>query len=140
MVGGIEATNNNGEERAADDMINSISQKRKKAASVDSITADERGTFKSIAKAATQLLQIKDIRDELNMLKAIVSQQKKVWDELLLKAPKNIDSRDAAEYTIKNIEEMDLVANRIEEAVSDVLLSDYLERNRFRFLWLTRSF
>lgn len=92
---------------------------------VEGTTADEERTFKSIGKAATQLIQIKDIRDELNMLKAIVNQQKKVWDELLSKAPKNAFSRNAAEYTIANIEEMDYVASRIQDAVSNTLYIDY---------------
>lgn len=97
---------------------------QRKFDSAESMTAEERRTFKSISQAANQLLEIKDIRDELNMLKSIVSQQKKVWDELVLGAPKNVNSRNAAEYTIANIQGMDLVASRIQDAVSCFALFD----------------
>ncbi|KAJ9626131.1 hypothetical protein H2204_010082 [Knufia peltigerae] len=84
-------------------------------------------TFKSVLKAAVQLQHIKDIRDELNMLKSVVTQQKKAWDDLLGEESDNVDARTSAntrspaDYTIANIEEMDKAASRIQVSILDVM-------------------
>lgn len=99
------------------------STKVQKAKKVEDTSPGEELTFKSILKAAIQLQHIKDIRDELNMLKSIVTQQKKAWDDLLAEESNNVDARTSsntrspADYTITNIEEMDKAASRIQESV-----------------------
>ena len=72
--------------------------------------------FMSIQKAANHLKEIKDIRDELNILKAILTHQKKVWDELH-DVPSEGDGLKGPAYNINEIEEMDMQANRVQNAV-----------------------
>ncbi|KIW11826.1 hypothetical protein PV08_09099 [Exophiala spinifera] len=101
--------------------------KVQKTIKADDTTSGEELTFKSILKAAIQLQHIKDIRDELNSLKSIVTQQKKAWDDLLSEESNNADARTSAntrspaDYTIANIMEMDKAASRIQESILDVM-------------------
>lgn len=97
--------------------------KVQKSGKTEDTSPGEELTFKSVLKAAVQLQHIKDIRDELNMLKSVVTQQKKAWDDLLGEESDNVDARTSAntrspaDYTIANIEEMDKAASRIQVSV-----------------------
>lgn len=103
----------------SDHKITDRAKQEVKRDNAEDINADEEQTFTSLGKAADQLLKVKDIRDELNMLKSVVKQQKKAWDELISGNPENIHS--PADYTIEHIEEMEKAAFRIQEAVSDIM-------------------
>lgn len=73
--------------------------------------------FRSIGRAADLLKEVKDIRDELNILKMALTHQKKVWNELHdIKLGENGLTGPA--YIIHEIEEMDKMAARIQSAVS----------------------
>lgn len=76
--------------------------------------------FLPIKKAAELLKEIKDIRDELNMLNAVLTQQKSVWNELHDPQADKNNLRGPA-YAINNIEEMDKQAERVQDAVSFVI-------------------
>ncbi len=82
----------------------------------DEKKANKQGSGKQIARDTAQLLsQIKDIRDELNILKVVATHQRKVQDGLSTETSQ--DSQSAA-YIINDIEEMDRIATRIHEGVS----------------------
>lgn len=76
--------------------------------------------FQSIQKASELLKQIKDIRDELNMLKSVLIQQKSVWNELHDLQSGEHNLRGPA-YAINNIDEMDAQAARVQSAVSTTI-------------------
>ncbi|KAE8449130.1 hypothetical protein EG329_008514 [Mollisiaceae sp. DMI_Dod_QoI] len=76
--------------------------------------------FHSIKDASALLKEIKDIRDELNMLKAVLTQQKSVWNELHDPQTEKDNLRGPA-YAINNIVEMDKQAERVQDAVLSVL-------------------
>ena len=61
---------------------------------------------------------VKDIRDELNMLKAILSHQMRVWNQLHDTGSKKDHFRGPA-YYLNDIKEMDSQAERIQGAVSN---------------------
>ncbi|KAF7505376.1 hypothetical protein GJ744_000997 [Endocarpon pusillum] len=102
-----------------DDKVSDRAKQEAKRDDAEDINADEEQTFASLGKAADQLLRVKDIRDELNMLKSVVKQQKKAWDELISVNPGNILS--PTDYTIEHIEEMEKAAFRIQEAILAVM-------------------
>jgi len=77
--------------------------------------------LKSIVHAADLLEEVKDIRDELNILKAIVAHQKKVWAELDENELKDNSSKGAAYFINLEIEEMDKQATRVQSAVNLIL-------------------
>ncbi|KAI8624006.1 hypothetical protein F5Y19DRAFT_342820 [Xylariaceae sp. FL1651] len=79
-----------------------------------------KSNIKSIQKASELLNQIKDIRDELNMLKSVLTQQKSVWNELHDRRAGKHNLRGPA-YAINNIDEMDTQATRVQDAVLAVL-------------------
>ena len=112
----------------SDDKVTDRAKQEAKSDNAEDITADEEQTFTSLGKAADQLLKIKDIRDELNMLNSVVKQQKKAWDELIFDIPESKNS--PADYTIEHIEEMESAAFRIQEAVSDIMTCSHHERAR----------
>ena len=72
--------------------------------------------FESIKEASARLKDIKDIRDELNMLKAVLMQQQSVRNELYGITAEAGELSGAA-YAINNIIEMDNHAGRVQEAV-----------------------
>ncbi|KAG4433881.1 hypothetical protein IFR05_010640 [Cadophora sp. M221] len=76
--------------------------------------------FESIKEASARLKDIKDIRDELNMLKAVLAQQKSVWNELCGITVDTGELKGPA-YAINNIVEMDNHAGRVQDAVLSVL-------------------
>ncbi|KAI0196319.1 hypothetical protein EV127DRAFT_128538 [Xylaria flabelliformis] len=85
-----------------------------------------KSNFASIQKASELLKQIKDIRDELNMLKSVLIQQKSVWNELHDLQSGEHNLRGPA-YAINSIDEMDAQAARVQSAVLSIL---DLEQNK----------
>ncbi|KAJ8133086.1 hypothetical protein O1611_g544 [Lasiodiplodia mahajangana] len=85
-----------------------------------------KNNFLSIQKASELLKQIKDIRDELNMLKSILTQQKGVWNELRDTQSEEHNLRGPA-YAINSVDEMDAQAARVQSAVLSTL---DLEQNK----------
>ncbi|KAI1752545.1 hypothetical protein F4782DRAFT_122758 [Xylaria castorea] len=76
-----------------------------------------KSNFASIQKASELLKQIKDIRDELNMLKSVLTQQKSVWNELHDRQAGEHNLRGPA-YAINDIDEMDAQAARVQDVLS----------------------
>lgn len=72
--------------------------------------------YASISVAAHLLEEVKDIRDELNILKSLLRHQKTVWDDLFKVSAKN-DRRRSPDYAMEEIEEMDRSAKRIQDSV-----------------------
>ena len=92
-------------------------------------TADDSVTPGSNIRAADKLFsEIKDIRDELNILKSIANYQDIVQRKLLGKT--STDSDLAAKYIVNDIIEMDKLAKRIQLAVSRGILL-YLSSRRW---------
>ena len=91
--------------------------------------------YKSIQKATCLLVEVKDIRDELNILNYLLTQQQSVWEKLMgLRVNEygsidwNDDVRKEAEkwkgpgFALKNIIKMDKVALSIQDSVCIILL------------------
>lgn len=88
----------------------------------------------SISGATHLYGEIKDVRDELNILKSIANYQSIVQNKLFGKRSITLDL--AASYMVSDLEEMDKLAGRIETAVrhptivvSSVLISNILQVN-----------
>ena len=80
--------------------------------------------FESINGAFKLLEEIKDIRDELNILHTVLKHQKQVWDDLSSYDPQGIGFK-GPDYIISSLEEMDVMSERIQAAVSGLL--DYVK-------------
>jgi hypothetical protein len=80
--------------------------------------------FESINGASKLLEEIKDIGDELNILRTVLKQQKQVWDDLSSYDPQGIGFK-GPDYIISSLEEMDVMSGRIQDAVSRLL--DYVK-------------
>jgi hypothetical protein len=65
---------------------------------------------------------VKDIRDELNILKSLLRHQKTVWDDYFRVSAKN-DRRRSPDYALEEIEEMDRSAKRIQDSVWNMFSS-----------------
>lgn len=78
-----------------------------------------KSNFTAIREASELLGQIKDIRDELNMLGSVLTQQKSVWNELHGHQAAEHNMRGPA-YALNSIDEMDRQAERVQGAVSSV--------------------
>ncbi|KAM0817358.1 hypothetical protein AB5N19_03163 [Seiridium cardinale] len=76
--------------------------------------------WESISEAADLLDEVKDILDELTILKALVTQQHSVWEELVGK-PSESDNARGPNYTLRDIKEMINMADRIQDSVNDIL-------------------
>jgi hypothetical protein len=76
----------------------------------------EEGTRGSIMLAEKLFADIKDVRDELNILKSSARFQKKVQRDLARDYV--YDTNHSADYVENDITEMDSVADRIQSAVS----------------------
>jgi Mg2+ and Co2+ transporter CorA len=75
--------------------------------------------YDSISKATRLLEEVKDIRDELSILKFLLKQQNYVWKQLVdesYKKPKSEESRGPA-HVVNEIDEMDKMAERIQDSV-----------------------
>lgn len=84
----------------------------------DSSTYDAK--IKDAIKTAERLFgEIKDIRDELNILKSIANHQNSVQNKLMGKGSAELDL--TASYITNDITEMDNLANRIQSAVSRLI-------------------
>ncbi|KAJ5760452.1 hypothetical protein N7520_007608 [Penicillium odoratum] len=85
---------------------------------------EEKKDWNAIYDAALLLKEVKDIRDELNMIKMVLTQQKLVWEELLgqggqmSQAMKNSlgTERNLADI-LKEVVEMDSIAETIQTSV-----------------------
>ncbi|KAK9791444.1 putative Heterokaryon incompatibility domain-containing protein [Seiridium cardinale] len=76
--------------------------------------------WESISEAADLLDEVKDILDELTILKPLVTQQHSVWEELVGK-PSESDNARGPNYTLRDIKEMINMADRIQDSVNDIL-------------------
>ncbi|KAK1496695.1 hypothetical protein CCUS01_13274 [Colletotrichum cuscutae] len=73
----------------------------------------------TIHKAYTLSNDIKDVRDELNILKSVAQYQEIVQTRLAANPVK--DGELSAAYVVKNIKELDIVADRIQSAINMTL-------------------
>ncbi|KAG4034424.1 hypothetical protein MFRU_003g03880 [Monilinia fructicola] len=104
---------------------------------------DEGKSYNAIGNAANLLHEVKDIRDELNILKYLLEQQTAVW-ERLLETPTDTDElhqrsglprfKETGRWkgpgpAIKSVLEMDKLAQRIQDSVNSVLSLEQNEAN-----------
>ncbi|THV52679.1 hypothetical protein BGAL_0072g00150 [Botrytis galanthina] len=97
-------------------------QETEKGQEVDNITRSEEHNhvqetqnWSSISEAANLLDEIKDILDELMILKTLLTQQQHVWKELVGPEPER-DSARGPTYTLHEIEEMIKMAERLQKS------------------------
>ncbi|KAI1174739.1 hypothetical protein F4777DRAFT_552834 [Nemania sp. FL0916] len=74
----------------------------------------------SISRAADLLDEVKDILDELTILKTLVSQQSDVWNDLVGSDFEYSGARDPI-YTLRTIEEMIKMTEKIQDSVNEIL-------------------
>jgi len=92
--------------------------------------SEQEEDYESISKATKLLVEVKDIRDELNILSYLLNQQKVVWRQLLGLglnddgtvnmngiSPKEIERWKGPGLAMKEVEEMDKIAQRIQDSV-----------------------
>ncbi|KAI1419254.1 hypothetical protein F5Y12DRAFT_278246 [Xylaria sp. FL1777] len=91
-----------------------------KTKNIESYEEDNSNNWASISSAADLLDEVKDILDELMILKTLVSQQGSVWQDLVGNDPKRDNARGPA-YTLRTIEEMIKMADRVQVSVKDIL-------------------
>ncbi|KAM3087078.1 hypothetical protein ACMFMG_001188 [Clarireedia jacksonii] len=81
--------------------------------------------YKYIHEATKLLKEVKDIRDELYILNYLLKQQKGVWEEFLEildgKAPRGTEKQKGPENIIKDVDEMEKIAQKIQESLNDLL-------------------
>ncbi|ETS77830.1 hypothetical protein PFICI_09892 [Pestalotiopsis fici W106-1] len=94
------------------------------ASEVDDIY--ETNKWALISLAAGLLDEVKDILDELTILKTLVTRQFNVWQELVGEGSRSRSARDPA-YTLHGVQEMIEMTDRVQKSVSDILS---LEQNR----------
>ncbi|KAL9616712.1 MAG: hypothetical protein Q9160_008432 [Pyrenula sp. 1 TL-2023] len=82
--------------------------------------SSEMEDWDSIKKAAELLEEVKDIRDELNILKTLLTHQEHVWHDLIGRASGTEDSKGPADI-IEEIKEMDKISEAIHASVNGVL-------------------
>jgi hypothetical protein len=98
--------------------------------------SDQEKEYKSISEAMNLLIEVKDIRDELNILSYLLTQQKTVWQKLLDLSVNedgtiisdNISAKEAERWrgpgsALKDIAEMDKIAQRIQDSVRFIIPS-----------------
>jgi hypothetical protein len=111
---------------------------------------DQEKDYQSISKATKLLVDVKDVRDELNILSYLLAQQKTVWEKLLgvsvnddgsiewddpasaLKLRKEIEMWKGPGYANKEVVEMDKIAQRIQESVCISVSTLILPTNSIR--------
>ncbi|KAJ5541151.1 hypothetical protein N7494_006227 [Penicillium frequentans] len=100
-------------------------EKHNEESSVDS---EEQKDWKAIYNAALLLEEVKDIRDELNVIKTVLTQQKVVWEGLLGQegqVSQAMKSRMGTERNLadilEEIIEMDKIAETIQTSVKETL-------------------
>lgn len=90
------------------------SKPKRPAKKNDSLEAED---WRAISEAAELLEEVKDIRDELNILKALLTDQNSVWKGL-----SDINSEAIGEkgpsYVLREVEEMDQTSRTIQDSVS----------------------
>lgn len=128
---GWESKQNNKKSKKDQEVANMIQseeqnhiQQTEKDQEVDNITRSEEQNhiqetqnWSSISEAANLLDEIKDILDELMILKTLLTQQQHVWKELVGPEPER-DSARGPTYTLHEIEEMIKMAERVQKSVS----------------------
>lgn len=77
---------------------------------------DAMKNLQSIQGASALLKEVKDIRDELNIIKSVVDHQNRVWSELC-GIPIDSNELKGPSYILKEIKGMDGQASRIQDAV-----------------------
>lgn len=96
-------------------------------------SGDQEADYKSISEATDLLVEVKDIRDELDILRTLLIQQKTVWDTLNSESiqrrdviPESINPRklvkkpsdgNGPDELLGDINKMDDAAKRIQESV-----------------------
>ena len=93
-------------------------EKGREGSESNDMKEDRLAAIRSIGKAANVLKTVKDIRDELNMLRAILSHQLTVWKDLHGISSTNGNVRGPT-YYLGCINEMDSQAERVQSAVSN---------------------
>ncbi|KAI0895375.1 hypothetical protein F4806DRAFT_469061 [Annulohypoxylon nitens] len=98
---------------------------------------DEVKSWTSISEAAVLLDEVKDILDELTILKALVGQQQYVWQSLIGRDrnPEQDNARGPA-YTLLEIDEMIKMTTTVQESVNEML---NLEQNGISIMEATIS-
>ncbi|PLB53435.1 hypothetical protein P170DRAFT_130060 [Aspergillus steynii IBT 23096] len=76
--------------------------------------------WEPISKAADLLDEVKDIRDELTILKAILTQQDNIWTDVH-KSPNNPKSERRPHYMLTEINEMIEIIDNIKSSVNEIL-------------------
>jgi hypothetical protein len=130
--------------------IKKSEENKKNGSKQSSITeAHSKNQFNLIDQEMTHLVAIKDILDELNILKFLIKEQKRVWHDAfsepttetkaLVKDQKKVWRDAFSEYTIKKeymnsrdpgdiletLEEMIMDATRVERSVSFTLVAQF---------------
>ncbi|TGO50851.1 hypothetical protein BOTNAR_0377g00120 [Botryotinia narcissicola] len=98
-------------------------EESKKDQEVENITQSEEHNriqetenWNSISEAANLLDEIKDIQDELTILKTLLTQQQRIWQELVGPEPER-DSARGPTYTLHEIEEMIKMAETVQKSL-----------------------
>jgi len=132
------------------DIKTSEENKKKKGGKQGSIVETHpKNQFNLIDKEITHLVSVKDILDELNILRSLIKEQKRVWHDAfsepttetkaLVKDQKKVWRDAFSEYTIKKeymnsrepsdiletLEEMIMDATRVERSVSFTLVAQF---------------
>ncbi|QSZ35438.1 hypothetical protein DSL72_008308 [Monilinia vaccinii-corymbosi] len=129
--------------RKIDDKVNPQGRHHNIPKEASAKPEDQEKDYKSISTATNLLLEVKDIRDELNILKYLLEQQKRVWERLLempadtdeasegsdLPHRKETERWKGPDLTIRDILEMDKLTQRIQESVNSVLGLEQNEAN-----------
>lgn len=98
----------------------------------------QEGDYASVSGAAKLLLEVKDIRDELNILNSLLTQQKEVWEKLLGLSVNEDGSiiqnetflRETEKwkgpvFALKDFVEMDKNAQKIQDSVCVIVCSRF---------------
>lgn len=110
--------------------VGSISTTTQAEASKEEDPTDQEKDYRSISTATELLLEVKDMRDELNILNYLLTQQKIVWEKLLGLSVNEDGSirwnetlqRETEKwkgpwFALKDVIEMDKIAQRIQDSV-----------------------
>lgn len=81
----------------------------------------------SISGAADLLDEVKDILDELTILKTLVTRQLDVWKDLVGDDPGSKNARGPA-YTLRSVQEMIEMADRVQKSV--IIGSPFLDNHK----------
>jgi hypothetical protein len=113
-------------------------EKKKELEEIEKQKREQEKDYESISSATKLLLEVKDIRDELNILSYLLNQQKGVWGQLLGLSvnedgttnmngvsQKEVERWKGPGFALKDVEEMDKIAQRIQDSVSVFYTTQY---------------